>query len=256
MPFLPGQGLAGNTGPTGYTLSPDGTMLVYRHDSPTSQILMVRRWDDLTATPVRDTKGALFPAVSPDGLELAFQQAGEIKVLALAGGPVRTLTKGGLATWGPDGFLYVSGDSGIVRVPAGGGAAQRVTRLAEGEGRQILWDVLPDGRHALVMVFSKENGQPEIRGLDMRTGKMKSIVAGAGPRYVAPGRLLYLALTANQINSATLMAARFDAKKMEMLGPPVALMDGVGAFSLSDDGKLFYTTGTAVGAANQVLQPI
>ncbi len=56
-------------------------------------------------------------------------------------------------------------------------------------------------------------------------------------RYAASGHLVYLA------PDATLMAARFDPKAMELLGQPVALIEDVLAFSISDTGKLFYTRG-------------
>ena len=69
---------------------------------------------DVTATPVRGTIGGLRPAVSPDGLELAFQVEDQIRVLAFSGGPVRTLVSGATPEWGPDGFVYASTDSGTV----------------------------------------------------------------------------------------------------------------------------------------------
>jgi serine/threonine-protein kinase len=132
VPFLQGQEPV-FTGSAGYDLSPDGTMLVYRHLVDANQILMVRRWDDLTATQVRETDGAANPAISLDGLELAFEQAGEIKVLALSGGPVRTVVSGSSPEWGPNGFVYATADSGAVRVPATGGAVEYVSRLNDGD---------------------------------------------------------------------------------------------------------------------------
>ena len=63
VPFLEGQEPT-HLGSAGFELSPDGTMLVYRHSTPTGQNLMVRRWDELSATPVRETENSLHPAVS------------------------------------------------------------------------------------------------------------------------------------------------------------------------------------------------
>jgi hypothetical protein len=99
-PFLVGQEHSAFAGRAGFDLSPDGSMLVYRFNAERGQILMLRRWDDLVATPVRASDGGQAPAVSPDGLELAFEQDGEIKVLALGGGPVRTLLAGEQPEWG------------------------------------------------------------------------------------------------------------------------------------------------------------
>ncbi|NIP14292.1 MAG: hypothetical protein GWM88_06015, partial [Pseudomonadales bacterium] len=148
VPFLEGQEPV-YIASAGFDLSPNGSMLVYRHNPGTGQVLFVRRWDDLRATPVRDTEEASDPAVSHDGLELAFSQGGEIRVLALAGGPVRTLMQAELPEWGRDGFVYGSTDSGLVRVPRTGGAVETVSRLEAGDENHIFGDVLPDQRGAL-----------------------------------------------------------------------------------------------------------
>ena len=245
VPFLQGQEptFLGNAG---YDLSPDGTMLVYRHIVGTNQILMVRRWDDLTATQVRETDGATNPAISLDGLELAFEQAGEIKVLALAGGPVRTLTSGSVPKWGPDGFVYATADSGAVRVPATGGAVEYVSRLADGDLQHEVYDVLPDARNALLMVI--QSGGPEIRGLDLNSGEMEFIVEGGGPRYLPSGHLVYGTV------DGTMMAVRFDPGKMEMEGTSVAVMDDASFWALADDGKLFYTAGSGGGGSGPTLR--
>ena len=69
---------------------------------------------------------------------------------------------------------------------------------------------------------------------------MRALVPGTFGRYADSGHLLYRA------PDGTLMAARFDPEAMELLGPSVALEEGVPAFSISDTGKLFYSRGTAV----------
>jgi eukaryotic-like serine/threonine-protein kinase len=248
VPFLEGQEPQ-FLGPAGYDLSPDGSMLVYRHVVDGSPVLMVRRWDDLTATPIRETTNAFDPAVSPDGRELAFERDGQIRVLAFAGGPVRTLTAGTVPEWGPDGWIYASTDSGTVRVPATGGALQTLTRMVEGETFHLVYDVLPDGGAALLMVNVSGN-RWEVRTLDLGTLEMETLVEGQGPRYSPTGHLLYSA----DDGTGTLMAARFDARRRKLAGTPIAVMDGVGFWSLADDGKLFYTTGAASGGAGPTLQ--
>ncbi len=239
VPFLPGQEPT-FTGSAGYDLSPDGTMLVYRLAVDGQQILLVRHWDDLTAVPIRETVNALRPAVSHDGLELAFEQNGAIKVLAFSGGPVRTLMTGEDPEWGPDGFVYAATDSGAARVPAAGGAVEQLTRLADGETWHTVYDILPGGERALLAVSGMTD---EIRGLDLRSGDMKPIVFGERPRYLRSGHLVY------EAEGGTMMAARFDPVKMTLLGTPIAVMDGAGYWSLADDGKLFYTT-SATGGGN------
>ena len=229
------------TGISAFNLSPDGSMLVYRgqSDGGSGNQLWVRRWDDLDPSPVRGTEDGGQPDVSPDGEEVAFSQGGEIKVVSLQGGPVRTLTTGGWPRWSPDGYVYVLTDSGSVRVPATGGPPEPVTRAAEGE--QISWvsDFLPGGEGALAHVLA--GSEFEIRALRFATGEMKPLTPGVWPRYAASGHLVYLAL------DGTLMAARFDPEAMELLGPSVALVEGVVAFAISETGKLFYSRGAGGG---------
>jgi Tol biopolymer transport system component len=233
VPFATGQELT-FIASLGFDLSPDGTMLVYRHVVDGQQILMVRRWDDLTAMPVRESVGGASPAVSYDGLQLAFEQDGQIMVAAFSGGPVVAVASGDHPEWGPDGYVYATADSGVVRVSSTGGAIQYVSRLADGDQEQRLYDVLPGGRRALLDV-SGPGGGSEIRGLDLESGEMTALLAGNSPRYLPSGHLVYDA------GEGTMMAARFDPERMELLGTPVAVMDGLTFWSLADDGKLFYT---------------
>ena len=244
VPFLEGQEHSGYGGANGFDLSPDGSMLVYRYDAAGGQILMVRRWDDLAANPVRETTGATAPAVSFDGLELAFQQDGNVRVLAFSGGPVRTLTPGSQPEWGPDGYVYATTDSGAVRVPSTGGAVEYVSRLGEGESAHFVRDVLPGGRRVLLQV-ARSDGSSEIRGLDVGSGETTPLVEGDFPRYVPSGHLVY-----RTTSGSTMMAARFDPGRMELLGTPIAVMDGLGFYSLADEGKLYYSAdgGGAAGS--------
>ena len=54
-------------------LSTDGSLMVSRGQGDEGQPqLWLRRWDALEATPVRNTDGASFQAISPDGREVAF----------------------------------------------------------------------------------------------------------------------------------------------------------------------------------------
>jgi serine/threonine protein kinase/Tol biopolymer transport system component len=233
--------------PNSFTLSPDGSMLVYRGppSGPMTAPLWVRRWDDLEATPIRDTQVGIQPTVSPDGTAIAFTQAGEVKVLALQGGPVRTLAAGFWPQWGPDGYVYLEGDSGVVRVLATGGPSERVTVPIEGEATHILSDFLPDRRHALVFVPPTDGGTPEIRALDVSTGEMQSLGFGAFPRYAPTGHLTYLV-------DGTLMGALLDVETLEP-GPAVALVEDVGAYALSDNGRLYYAPGSGGAGRSELV---
>ncbi len=241
VPFLEGQEPSASWSGS-FALSPDGTMVVYRRGS----VLMVRRWDDLTATPLRESQGAFLQQVSPDGGQVAFSSAAGVKVAAFSGGPVRTLISGRLSVWGRDDYLYAQADSGAVRIPPEGGTPEYVSRLAEGDRTHWVDDVLPGGQGALLGV-ELEGGIDEIRTLNLRNGEMTPLMPGSRAKYVPSGHLVYRA------DDGTMMAARFDPDRMELLGTPVAVLDGVQAWSLADDGKLFYSAGSGSTTTEQQL---
>ncbi|MDX1492850.1 MAG: hypothetical protein R3253_02160, partial [Longimicrobiales bacterium] len=249
-PFLPDQ-VPELIRSEAFTLSPDGTFLVYRMPAGSgAPALAIRRWDELSSTAVRETTGGQHPAVSPDGRELAFEVDQEVRVLSLAGGPVRRLTPGGMPHWGPDGWIYAAADSGIVRVPAAGGVVETVTRLQEGDLGLAMRTILPSGTEGLAMVLRADQTN-EIRIVDLETGEMTFLVEGAHPTYLPSGHLVY-GTGCDWIGSAgacsTMMAAPFDPDRVELLGPAVAIEDGLAAWSFSADGrKLFYSRGEAAG---------
>ena len=156
------------TGNQAFSLSPDGSLLVYRGlpGGGGGQLLLVRRWNALEPSPIRGTEGGLEPVVSPDGQEVAFAQLGEVKVVSLQGGPVRTLTTGTRPQWGTDGYIYASSDNRIVRVPATGGPPEPVTEAMDGEVH-IVTDILPGDDAALLLT----NGEVRALRLEMQPNK-------------------------------------------------------------------------------------
>lgn len=159
--------------------------------------------------------------------------------LAFAGGPVRTLGSGCCPEWGPDGSVYFTTDAGAVGVVgSGAGTVDVISRPADNEARHLVSDVLPDGRRALLEVRFPD-GRTEIRGLDLRNRDTALVTEGVHPRYLSSGYLVY----GSDAPPTTVMAARFDPGRMEMLGAPVPVVQDVRAFSLSDHGKLYYTYG-------------
>ena len=142
--------------------------------------LWLRRWENLTPTPIPGTEGGTRPAISPDGEEVAFIAQNELKVAPLRGGVVRTLTGSAACcpAWGRDGYVYYSPvDRTISRVLAtGGGAVEQITaRDQEGDGPQGDFQILPGGEVAVFTVW----GVPVIVPLTNR-GRTRSM--GAWPR--------------------------------------------------------------------------
>ena len=85
--------------------------------------------------------------------------------------------------------------------------------------------------------------QDFARALRLDTGETTSLTFGAWPQYANTGHLVFTV-------DGTLMAALFDSKAMELRGPPIALIEEVTAFTISETGKLVYTTGTELVTRN------
>ena len=77
------------TDPRGVNLaiSPDGSRIVYTARRGKTSQLVMRRLDRLEATPIAGTEEAFEPFFSPDGQHIAFQTRGELKRVAVEGGP-------------------------------------------------------------------------------------------------------------------------------------------------------------------------
>jgi hypothetical protein len=92
------------------------------------------------------------------------------------------------------------------------------------------------------MLCSWSSGRTEWRsaGWISTAGKLKFIVEGGGPKYLPSGHLVY------GTADGTMMAVRFDPRKMETEGTPVAVMDDASFWSLADDGSCFTPRGVEV----------
>ena len=240
-------------------LSTDGSLMVSRGRGDEGQAqLWLRRWDALEATPVRNTDGASYQAISPDGREVAFGASGSIRVVPLEGGVSRTLTDSAFCcpSWSPEGdWVYYSNLSrGLSRVPASGGPSEVVTQLdtAAGDGLHVLADALPGGRVILYQAEASNQTNQRIQALDLESGEVKDLTPGQAPRYSPTGYLLFM-----DANEGTLLAAPFDAKNLELTGAALPVAEGVlrdqyGSpfWDISTSGRLVYRTGT--GTASDV----
>ncbi len=140
--------------------------------------------------------------------------------------------------WGYDGYVYFTSGRDAFRVLSAGGAAEVLLSLGEGESVHRFTDLLPSGDRALHGVVADDEG--EVRILDLEGGEERTLASGAWGKFAAPGYLLYL-------TDGTLMGAPLDAAAMELTGPPVPLIADVLAFSVAEDGTLFYSTGAGGG---------
>ncbi len=242
-------------------LSPDGRMLVFTGPGEGSSQLWQRRLDQLTSTPIAGTEGGYSPFFSPDGRKVGFIRSGStLRVASLDGTPTVTLIDTANTTsadWSSDGWIYVEGGAGILRVRPTGGAVEPVyTVSAERHeiGAEFL-NVLPGGG-LLYRVRYAGKGQNEFQIAAMKVpgGAPKLLTRGVFARYAPSGHVLVVT------PEGKLLAIPFDAAKLELTGTPVALLEGIGVraggfsvdLALSPSGTLAYTTGGAIGARRVV----
>ncbi|MSO56256.1 MAG: serine/threonine-protein kinase [Acidobacteria bacterium] len=240
------------TEPYSFALSPDGRQIVFvaAEEGPSKRWL--RPLDQTTAQPLAGTDGASAPFWSPDGRSVAFFAESKLKRIDLTGGApqvlidVQSVGRGG--TWNRDGVIVFAGaGSGVLtQVPAAGGTATVLTRLARGQVGSRWPQFLPDGRRFLFFV----NGLPDMQGVyqgSLDGGEpIRVMSAESAAMYAPPGYLLLQ-------SQGVLVARRFDAARGVVTGDPLPVAQSVGitqnsfhgAFSISEAGVLAYRGGDA-----------
>ena len=241
------------------TVSPDGTKLAFIATGPSgSPQLWIRPLDSLAAQPLPGTDRAIQPFWSADSRFLAFYAGGNLKKIAVSGGPAQTLTAGfsgiSAGAWSGEGVvLFTTLGLGtlptIQRVSAAGGAVTPVTTLdaSRQENAHLFPHFLPDGKHFLYFARSTktENNAIYVGSLDSEERKLL-LNANSNVAYSPPGYLLYN-------REGTLMAQPFDAERLQLTGDPVPVAEGVqfnppsggggAAFTTSESGVLAYRAG-------------
>ena len=155
------------------------------------------------------------------------------------------------ASWGSDESIIfaTASPAALFRVPAAGGEPEKVASSADGNLAYWWPEILPGGRAILFSILTATL-DAQIAVLDFDTGEQKILIpGGSNPRYVSTGHIVYGV-------DGTLRAVGFDADRLETVGDPVPVMDGVitkgtGAanFSVSSDGALIYVPGRAQNVA-------
>jgi serine/threonine protein kinase len=229
-PAEPSRTLALPTGDgavTRLSLSPDGKRMAY--------ISLGRLWiagTDGTAPVMYDEANGI-PFWSPDGRYVA----------AAAGRTLRRFEPGTQNTaaicsvnttlsgaWAPDGTIIIGlQQDGIYRVPATGGALQRITNLdaSRGESRHLAPEFLPDGRHFLYVAGSMQAGRSMLYIASLDSPERTPIMLTSSNVYFAPlperltkGYLVYA--------EGSLLAARpFDWKTHALGQEPFRLGESV-----------------------------
>jgi Tol biopolymer transport system component len=232
-------------------LSPDGRWLAFVANENRRPKLWLRPIDKVESKALPGTDGARLPFWSPQGASIAFFADGKLKRIDVATGATMVLAdapnaRGG--DWGEDGTILFAPNvsSGILRVPARGGA---ITALTKPDGRSGHRNpqFLPDGKHFLFfsslgpvdkngVYFASFDGHPPVRLLPPDTGSDRFTFA-------APDTLLV-------VRQGSLVAYGFDPDKGAIdAGEPrivaheASADSGIGAVSASLDGTFTYRAG-------------
>ena len=251
-------------GPSGpgslFAQLPDGRGLLYSGPGTTTRTqYWMRPWDRLVATRLPQSLDDGCCAVfSPNGDSLAYLTGPHtLHLVPLGGGVSVTLADSGLTSvtdfgggldWGPDGWIYASGLSGVVRVSPRGGTIEPVTTLdsARNDGRHDWPAVLPGGRGGLVTIVPRGNPGPEqwsIGLADFSTRNVSLLLQGVRAVYSSAGYIVFAKA------SGVLWAVPFDARTGRLAGRERELADtvslslGVADFSIAPSGSLVYRKG-------------
>jgi serine/threonine-protein kinase len=237
-------------------ISPDGTQFVY----VANQRLYLKPMRELQSIYIQgteSTQGDLNPVFSPDGRSIAFFSFSDqtLKRVAVSGGAPVTICQAdppfGMS-WGPnDEIVFGQGAKGIMRVSANGGKPETIVMVTSTEmahGPQIL-----PGGGAVLFTLAASSGadmwdKASIVVQTLGAGERKTLIEGGrDARYAPTGHIIYAL-------AGTLLAVPFDAGRLEVLGGPVSIVEGVrnagggtgsAHFSFSDTGSLVYVPGAA-----------
>jgi serine/threonine-protein kinase len=135
----------------------------------------------------------------------------------------------------------------LLRVPAGGGTPQRLTKLARGEITHRWPQVLPGSQTVLFTASPTSIGMDDadIEVIALKTGVTKILQRGGYfGRYVPGGYLLY-------VHQGVLFGVGFDTDRLEVRGTPTPLVQDVagdtslggGQLDISETGTLVYLAG-------------
>jgi serine/threonine-protein kinase len=241
-------------------ISPDGTHIAFNVISGGE--------DKFYVHPLRQLEPKLFPApavgiafFSPDGQWIGFLAPGtpvaqQLRKVALDGAAPATVYDqvevywGG--TWAADDVIYcVAGiPGGLLRVPAAGGQPTEILKidLAKNERQYKYPCALPGGKAVLLTLATADSetfDDAHIAAVNTETGQIKTLVeGGTAPRYSPSGHLLYA-------RDGKVFAIRLDAKRLETMGQPFPVLEGVlmsrnsGAanYDVSASGDLVYIPG-------------
>jgi len=210
-------------------LSPDGSRLVF----VANRQLYVRMIDQNDPLPLRGTElDPAEPVFSPDGEWVAFWANNQLKKIAVSGGAPVTLCDAALPSgvaWNGDSIFFAAGPNGIYRTPAAGGSPVQVVSLdAKAHEQANAPQLLADGDSLLYTLRTGLNlDDATVVVQSLKTGQRRVVVRGAREaHYVVPDYIVYA-------RGGELFAVPFAERRLEVIGNPVSLVEGVMSISSS-----------------------
>ena len=234
-------------------ISPNGEHIAYLTGGAPNvggDELRLRSLDSPMSTTLVADSGMVNPFFSPDGQSVAFWDARSpaLKRVSVQGGPVSTICElpAGLrgASWGADGtIVFGVNGGGLWRVAAAGGDPEELTTpaVAQGEVAHHWPEVLPGRDAVLFTIIATPIEESQIAVLSLDTLEQKVVIRGGSyPRYSPTGHLVFN-------RAGDVWAVAFDLGRLETVGDPVPVQEGVSAktsgaaeFAVSDTGTLIF----------------
>jgi serine/threonine-protein kinase len=249
-----------------FDVSHDGTRIVYVADIGGTTKLYTATLGEFGAVALEGTDGAANPFFSPDDNWIGYVSGQEIHRISLAGGQPETVAEAGGGIWGVDWLnddIYFLDGIGrrLVRVAASGGPTEEVGGVSElPYGLLGNLSSLPNGRGLLAkaaFLSPTSSDYSDVVVYSPASREWKTVMKGAGydARYAPSGHLVYA-------RSAALWAVRFDLDRLEVVGDPRLVMEGLrvnsavghAQFALSDSGTLVFVAGAdhAIGVPSWI----
>jgi Tol biopolymer transport system component len=237
--------------PVFVAVSPDGRYIAVVLVKNGRQQIWLRPLNSLELTPLPGTDGAINPFWSPDSRFVGFFADAKLRKIERSGGPVQTVCDalavvGG--TWNRNGDILLGALWKVQRVSEAGGTASDIPGHLD--VTELYPVFLPDGRHYIATrnnvkdpvqrgLFLGSLDGPEARQIlpDVSRAEIIDPPAAGGA-----GAVLFT-------RSGNLMALPFDMKRLQAVGDPVLVAQGIAAingyplFAASADGTLAYISG-------------
>ena len=242
-------------------ISPDGSRLAFQVPTLGQRQIHLRKTNEFESRSLPGVDDAMDPTFSPDGEWLAFLTSStpmtqplpsnlrQLKKIRVTGGAAETLVaeispgRTGIS-WGDDDHIVFTSLDSLLRVSAGGGTPEILAKVDEDKNEFLFVDpqVLPGATHVLLTVgMNRDLSESRVVTLDVKTRAKTVLLENVGiARYAASGPkgLGHLVYARN----GSLFAVPFDASRVDILGAPVRVLEGVreSAFGFSSSGTLAY----------------